>query len=71
MGGTVEITIVATVGQNQQGNSISNTATVESPVFDPDLSNNADTVRVNVPPEADLAITKTAEPDPVAPGAPT
>ena len=55
--------------QNQQGNSISNTATVESPVFDPDLSNNADTVRVNVPPEADLAITKTAEPDPVAPGA--
>ena len=69
VGGTVEITIVATVGGNQQGNSISNTATVESPVFDPDLSNNTDTVRVNVPPEADLAITKTATPDPVSAGA--
>ena len=56
--GTVEIVIVATVGEAQQGNSISNTADVASPVFDPDLSNNTDSVTVGVPPEADLAIAR-------------
>ena len=60
--------IVATVGEAQQGNSISNTAAVASPVFDPDLSNNTDSVTVGVPPEADLAVVKTAVPDPVEAG---
>ena len=68
-GDTAEIVIVATVGANQHGNSISNTADVSSPVFDPDLSNNTDSVTVGVPPEADLAITKTATPNPVEAGA--
>ena len=46
-GDTAEIVIVATVGANQHGNSISNTAAVSSiPIFDPDLSNNTDSVTV-------------------------
>ena len=48
MSGTVEIVIVATVGADQAGNSISNTGVVSADTPDPDLSNNQDSVTVNV-----------------------
>ncbi len=47
---------------------IINTATVEAQTFDPDMSNNSATVTTHVETLADLAITKTASPDPVVAG---
>ena len=65
-GDMAEIVIVATVGTDQAGNSISNTASVSATTPDPDLSNNEDTVSVDVPGEkgreADLRVTKGASP---------
>ena len=67
-GDNATVTIVATVAANQSGNEIDNTATVTSPVFDNNPNNNTDTEPLDVAPEADLSITKTASPDPVSVG---
>lgn len=48
--------------------SITNTATVSSDTDDPNLSNNTSTTTTNITPVSDLAITKQANPEPVAVG---
>lgn len=48
--------------------SISNTASVSSSTYDPDLSNNTDTVDVPIGEEADLSLVKTGAPKPARPG---
>lgn len=48
--------------------SITNTATVSSDASDPNLSNNTSTITTNITPVSDLAITKQANPEPVAVG---
>ena len=57
-GESVEIVLVATVGANQTGNQISNTATVDSTVSDSDPTNNTATETVDVAPESDLSLDK-------------
>ena len=47
---------------------ISNTAAVSSPTYDPDLSNNTDTIDVPIGEEADLSVVKTGAPKPARPG---
>ena len=48
--------------------TVSNTATVDSTTHDPDLTNNSSAVTTPVDPDADLAIIKTASPEPVVAG---
>ena len=48
--------------------TISNTAAVSSPTYDPDLSNNTDTIDVPIGEEADLSVVKTGAPKPARPG---
>ena len=54
----------------QSTGTISNTATVASNVNDPVTSNNSASATTTVNPAADLAVTKTDSPDPVAVGTP-
>lgn len=48
--------------------SITNTATVSADTFDPNPANNTSTITINITPVSDLALTKTASPEPVAVG---
>nr|WP_246344499.1 DUF11 domain-containing protein [Conexibacter arvalis] len=57
-GGSVTYRVVTRVAASLTANSITNTATVESPTRDPDRSNNRDRETVPSGPEADLSITK-------------
>lgn len=68
-GGTVTYTITALVPANATG-SITNVATVAPPgtINDPDGGNNSSTVTTTLQPRADLAITKTAAPNPARAG---
>ncbi len=66
-GATVDILIRGTVAPSATG-VISNTADVSSTTEDPNPSNNSSTVDVAVEPSADVSVTKTAAPSPVAPG---
>src|SRR6185503_12359509 len=50
------------------GTMLSNTATITSPVTDPNLANNASTATTAVIARADIAVTKTDSPDPVIAG---
>ena len=60
---TVDIDVV----RNATG-SITNEASVASEVADPNLANNAASAETTITPAADLALTKTGEPDPVLAG---
>ena len=55
-------------GRPQSTGTISNTATVASSVNDPSTANNTASASTTVNPAADLAVTKTDSPDPVAVG---
>ncbi|SCH25777.1 Uncharacterized protein conserved in bacteria [uncultured Clostridium sp.] len=66
-GDSVTVLIRGTVDPAATG-SIVNTAVVSSPTFDPDLSNNTDTVEVPVGEEADLSLLKLGAPKPARPG---
>ncbi|MGJ0906503.1 SdrD B-like domain-containing protein [Clostridium botulinum] len=66
-GETRNILIRGTVSPSATG-IISNTAEVSSTTEDPNPSNNTSTVDVEVVPSADVSVTKTAAPNPVAPG---
>ncbi|MCP4168020.1 MAG: DUF11 domain-containing protein, partial [Chloroflexi bacterium] len=69
VGETVTITIVGLVGPSVPDNTlIENTATVFSNTPDPDEENNSDTAQTVVDIEADLNISKDANPDPAVPG---
>ena len=66
-GATATIRIEATVGPPDKRVAV-NTARVSSPIFDQNPDNNVDTAQTQIPPLADLSITKTDSPDPVRPG---
>jgi uncharacterized repeat protein (TIGR01451 family) len=71
VGTTATFTIAGTVRSNTTG-VLTNTATVTAPsnVTDRNPGNNEATVNTAGAPESDLAIAKTASPDPYTPGAP-
>jgi uncharacterized repeat protein (TIGR01451 family) len=62
-----EETIVVTFSANE-GMDINDTATASSLTYDPDFDNNSASDGVTVRPHADLALTKTATPNPVIAG---
>lgn len=69
-GASVSMIVIATVDPAFSGN-IANTATVSSPIADPVATNNSSTANVIVSPlllDADLAILKTVNPNPVIEG---
>ncbi|PYN02660.1 MAG: hypothetical protein DME07_09285, partial [Candidatus Rokuibacteriota bacterium] len=66
-GAAPPITILVTAPN--EGSTITNTASVSSSTSDPDASNNTATASTTVIGSADLSITKTDAPDPVAAGA--
>jgi uncharacterized repeat protein (TIGR01451 family)/gliding motility-associated-like protein len=66
-GATATLTLVANVASNVTG-TVSNTATVSSPTYDPVPGNNTATQNTTVITRADLAVTKTDSPDPVVAG---
>ena len=59
-------TIVTTVGSNVIGPTLSNSVNASSPAFDANGTNNSSTQATTVTTSADLSITKTDSPDPVA-----
>jgi uncharacterized repeat protein (TIGR01451 family) len=61
------ITATFTVPANYTGTSISNTASISSPVNDPNTANNASTVITNVAQSADVAVVKSG-PATITPG---
>jgi uncharacterized repeat protein (TIGR01451 family) len=67
-GRSITYTVVTRVDASVTADSISNTATVESPTRDPDPGNNRDSARVPSGPEADLSIVKVPSVDRVAVG---
>lgn len=68
VGATRTYTVVATVDSSTTGPTISNTAVVGSSVVDPVPANNSDTEPTTINTSADLAITKSDNPDPVVAG---
>ena len=66
-GASIDVTIDVLVDADATG-TITNTATVTGNETDPDPTNNTATEPTTVNPEVDLAIVKTASPDPVAAG---
>jgi LruC domain-containing protein/uncharacterized repeat protein (TIGR01451 family) len=69
-GASVNLVIVATIDPGFTG-ILANTATVSSPIGDPVTTNNSATVNINVTApvvDADLAVTKTVNPNPVIAG---
>lgn len=68
-GATVTVTIDGNVPADRT-TPLSNTATASSSTPDPNGANDADTIVTPVAPSADLAITKTANPNPLVAGAP-
>jgi uncharacterized repeat protein (TIGR01451 family) len=70
VGGTATFTLTGTIAPTATG-TLANTAAVTAPagVTDPSLANNAATDTDTLTPQADLSLTKSDSPDPVAPGA--
>lgn len=66
-GGSTAITVVVTVDSSTRG-TITNTATVAANEFDPNTANNTDSEPTTVNAEADLAISKSDDPEPVVAG---
>jgi uncharacterized repeat protein (TIGR01451 family) len=71
VGGTATYSLTGTVDPAVTG-SLANTATVAAPpgTNEPNPANNSATDTDTLTPQADLALTKTASPDPVPPGSP-
>ena len=71
-GVSVSFDVTATVEAGLEGQTVSNTATVQltGGGSDPDLTNNSDTTMFDVEQEADLSITKTGFGEVVLPGSP-
>jgi uncharacterized repeat protein (TIGR01451 family) len=71
VGGTATYTLAGTVDPAATG-TLANTATVAAPpgTNEPNPANNSATDTDTLTPEADLALTKTASPDPAPPGSP-
>jgi uncharacterized repeat protein (TIGR01451 family) len=68
-GASAQFTLVVTVDEDAPATStIFNTASVSSSTPDPDSANDAATAGTDVSPLADLSVTKSDSPDPVAPG---
>ncbi len=67
-GRSLTFRVVTRVAANVTEESVTNTATVESPTRDPDRTNNRDRETVPSGPEADLSITKTPSVDRLAVG---
>ena len=68
-GATATFTLEVSVdGDAAATSTIFNTATVSSPTLDPDTDNNSSTAGTDVSPQADLAVSKADNVDPVAPG---
>ena len=68
-GATATFTLVVNVNSGTpNGTTIANTATLTSPTVEPNPANNVDTEATAVGAGADLAVTKTDSPDPVAAG---
>ncbi len=63
-GATVEITVVATIANDQAGRSIDNEACVAADEADPDGTDDCSTETVDVEPESDLEVSKSAEQGP-------
>jgi uncharacterized repeat protein (TIGR01451 family)/fimbrial isopeptide formation D2 family protein len=63
---TVEVQVKATIAV--YGTVVTNTATVEGKEYDPTPEDNTDTVETEILGEADVAITKTADPSNARPG---
>ena len=69
LGASATFTVVVLVSPSTPaGTVISNTAEVTAATFDPNLSNNSQTVKTDVATEADLSVTKTAAAGPVVAG---
>ncbi len=70
VGGTATFTLTGTIAPDATGTLV-NTASVTAPagLTDPSLANNAATDTDTLTPQADLSLTKSDSPDPVAPGA--
>ncbi|WP_420122596.1 DUF7507 domain-containing protein [Nakamurella sp.] len=66
---TRTVTLSAVVAPDAPDGPLTNTAAVAAPVDDPDPSNTAAGATVAITATADLSLSKTAGPDPVAPGA--
>ena len=66
--GQSQVILIRGTVNSASNTAITNTVTVTSDTPDPDISNNTDTAIVGVDAAADLAITKTANPDPVIAG---
>ena len=61
-GATATITLTVKLDLDFAGDSVSNTGTISSATYDPNPLNNTSTVVVPVGAEADMSITKTAQP---------
>ncbi len=62
-GATAAITLTVKLNLDFSGDSVTNTGTISSNTFDPNLTNNTSTVVTDVGAEADMAITKTGPPN--------
>ncbi|WP_405055822.1 DUF11 domain-containing protein [Kribbella sp. NBC_01505] len=67
-GGSVTVVITAALDSSYTGTTIANTATVTSPVPDPEDGNNSSTVTIPVGTSADVQVAKHSEPETVTPG---
>ncbi len=67
-GETVDVTLIATIGADQSGTEISNTACAAGTEPDPFEPNDCDTRPVTVQSEVDLELTKVADPGPYSAG---
>ncbi|MDR1427401.1 MAG: DUF11 domain-containing protein [Bifidobacteriaceae bacterium] len=68
-GGQVTVIVLGAPNASSTATTLSNVASVTTDSFDPDLSNNVDTVSIPMTHQADLSIEKTPESATVTPGA--
>ncbi|GAB3935076.1 hypothetical protein GCM10029976_044920 [Kribbella albertanoniae] len=67
-GKSTTVVVTAALDSGYTGATVANTATVKSPVPDPDDTNNSSTVTIPVGTSADLQVTKQSEPGTATPG---
>ncbi|MDR2347120.1 MAG: DUF11 domain-containing protein, partial [Bifidobacteriaceae bacterium] len=68
-GKVIKVEVSGVPDSDSTATSLSNVATVATTAYDPDLTNNVDTVSIPMTHQADLKITKTDTPQTVTPGA--
>ncbi|BDZ49349.1 hypothetical protein GCM10025867_15900 [Frondihabitans sucicola] len=69
-GADATVTVTATVAADAPAGALTNTASIASPTPDPDTENNAASVDVSIEQNADLSLTKTADPATAVAGKP-